>query len=75
MDRYEDRMYTASKEEIPMLLTTYAEDVARVIENEVYHTRLGISERYPEATFIDLQPYCTLNKFPAIDAFQVQIQR
>mgnify|MGYP005995257411 CR=1 FL=1 len=66
-DRYQDKVYMAGKEELRELLTTYTEDVARVIENEVYHARKGITDRYPEATFIDLQPHCTLNKQTALE--------
>ena len=67
LDSYEERIHTSSRQELPMLLTTYTEDVARVIENEVYHMRVGIADRYPEANFIDLQPHCTLNTSTAID--------
>eukprot|EP00339_Tiarina_fusa_P027566 CAMPEP_0116999314 /NCGR_PEP_ID=MMETSP0472-20121206/2063_1 /TAXON_ID=693140 ORGANISM="Tiarina fusus, Strain LIS" /NCGR_SAMPLE_ID=MMETSP0472 /ASSEMBLY_ACC=CAM_ASM_000603 /LENGTH=314 /DNA_ID=CAMNT_0004698697 /DNA_START=177 /DNA_END=1121 /DNA_ORIENTATION=- len=75
LDRYQDKIFKAGKEDIKFLLTTYTEDVARVIENEVYHTRLGIIERYPEATFIDLQPHCTLNKETAIDQLYLARQQ
>lgn len=65
-DHYKDKFQDCSMKDLHVLLTTYTEDVARVIENEVYHARLGIIERYPEATFIDLQPHCTLNRETAI---------
>jgi len=70
-DAYVERISKAKeREEIGMLLALYTEDVNRVIENEVYHARLGIIERYPEASYIDLRPHSTLNKRSALDQLQ-----
>ena len=56
------------QETVQLLLETFAEDVLRIVENEVYHMHGLIRERYPEARFIELQPHCTYNKAALIDS-------
>jgi len=57
LDRYEKEFRNADLEkDLNVLLAWYAEDVMRVVEQEVRRVEAHIREQYPAAAFIELEP-------------------
>lgn len=58
MARYEDEFLGSArlKEDLPVLLAFYAEDVVRTLEREVREVEREIRALHPEAQFIELEP-------------------
>eukprot|EP00624_Nannochloropsis_granulata_P001660 evm.model.NODE_18063_length_5345_cov_19.902338.1 len=58
MERYEDEFLGSArlKEDLPVLLAFYAEDVVRTLEREVREVEREIRALHPEAQFIELEP-------------------
>lgn len=58
MARYEDEFLGSArlKEDLPVLLAFYAEDVVRTLEREVRDVEREIRAVHPEAQFIELEP-------------------
>ena len=77
MARYEDEFLGSRrlKEDLPVLLAFYAEDVVRTLEREVRDVEREIRALYPEAQFIELEPASKDTTSFAIDGHREKMLR
>ena len=56
--RYESHFLNSKdlKNDLPLFLSWYAEDVTRIVESEVRDVESMIRKAYPEAAYIELEP-------------------
>lgn len=53
---YHDEIDAATRDELPAIMRRYAEDVTRLVEQEVVAIERAIRSEHPEAAFIELEP-------------------
>lgn len=63
-------------QDLRVLLSWYAEDVMRTVENEVRHIEAEIREAYPGAQYIELEPMSKdADRFAIDDGMEAQLKR
>lgn len=70
LNRYEAEFVRDSRldrKEVKLLLAWFAEDVMRTVEQEVNEVEEEIRRKYPEATYIELEPDSKMTFSYAID--------